>query len=178
MDVDRMHFGALTPDVDRWAAVRTAARWEKKVAADLAQAGVPVFVPLVTRLTRYASKTQTADLPMFGGYVFCSEAHFAGNGRIPVATRRQIAQILRPPDYGVLKAELESIATVTANHRLVQEKVYGQVGDRVVITAGSMTGTEGVILQLKPNQRRLLLEVSFLGARMEVEIDETLVVKA
>jgi transcription antitermination factor NusG len=173
-----MHFGHLAPDVDRWAAVRTAARWEKKVAADLAGAGVPVFVPLLTRLTKYASKTQTAELPMFGGYVFCSEAHFGGNDRIPTATRRQIAQLLRPPDYAVLKAELQSIAVVTANHRLVQERVYGQVGDRVVITAGSMVGTEGTILQLKPNQRRLLLEVSFLGARLEVELDETLVVKA
>jgi transcription antitermination factor NusG len=56
--------------------------------------------------------------------------------------------------------------------------VYGQVGDRVVITAGAMSGTEGVILQLKPNQRRLLIEISFLSARLEVEVDEALVVKA
>ena len=172
-----MHFGNLAPEVDRWAAVRTAARWEKKVAGDLAQAGVPVFLPLVSRLTKYASKTQTTDLPMFGGYVFCSESHFTGNERVPRATRQQIAQILRPPDYAVLKFELEGIAAVTTNHRLVQERVYGQIGDRVVIMAGAMTGTEGVILQLKPNQRRLRLEVSFLGALMDVELDETLVAK-
>ena len=84
---------------------------------------MPVFLPLVTRLTKYASKTQTTDLPMFGGYVFCSELHLAGNERVPRATRAQIAQILRPPDYTILKAELEGIAVVTANHRLVQERV-------------------------------------------------------
>jgi transcription antitermination factor NusG len=173
-----MQFGSLAPDVDRWAALRTAARWEKKVAADLAAAGVPVFVPLLTRVTRYANKTRSAEVPLFGGYVFCSEAHFAGNPRVPPATRKQIAQLLRPPDYGVLRAELEAVAAVTANYRLVQERVFGQVGDRVVITAGALTGTEGVILQLKPDRRRLVLEVSFLGARLEVEVDDALVARA
>jgi transcription antitermination factor NusG len=173
-----MHFGRLAPEVERWAALRTAARWEKKIAGDLIDAGVPVFLPLVSRLTKYANKTQTSELPMFGGYVFCSEQHFTGNERVPRATRQQVAQILRPPDYAILKTELEEIAAVTTNHRLVQERVYGQVGDRVVIMAGAMTGTEGIILQLKPNQRRLRLEVTFLGALLDVELDETLVVKA
>jgi hypothetical protein len=81
-----MHFGTLVPDVDRWAALRTAARHEKKVGADLADVGVPVFVPLLTRLTRYASKSQAAEVPLFSGYVFCSEGHFAGNDRVPTAT--------------------------------------------------------------------------------------------
>ncbi|HEX3147584.1 MAG TPA: transcription termination/antitermination NusG family protein [Gemmataceae bacterium] len=172
-----MHFGNLAPEIDRWTVLRTSARWEKKIAEELADVDVPVFLPLVTRLTRYASKTQTTELPMFGGYVFCSERHFVGNQRIAHATRKQVAQVLRPPDYAILKAELEEIAAVTANHRLVQEKVYGQIGDRVVIMAGAMTGTEGKILQLRPNQRRLRLEVTFLGVLMDVELDETLVVK-
>ena len=72
---------------------------------------------------------------------------------------------------------MQGIASVVASHRLVQERVFGQVGDRVYITAGSLAGTEGVILQLKPNQRRLVLEVSFLGARLEVEIDDALVAR-
>jgi transcription antitermination factor NusG len=167
------------PDsVTRWVALRTSARWEKKVAGALAVVDVPVFVPLLTRVTKYASKLQTTEAPMFGGYVFCSEEHFTGNGRVLAETRRQIAQILRPPDYQVLKAELASIAGVVACNRLVQERVFGQIGDRVYITAGSLAGTEGVILQLKPNQRRLVLEVSFLGVRLEVEIDDALVAKS
>jgi hypothetical protein len=32
--------------------------------------------------------------------------------------------------------------------------------------------------KLKPNQRRLVLEVSFLGDRLEVEIDDALVAKS
>lgn len=172
-----MRMTAFSPSVSRWVALRTAARWEKKVAASLAAAGVPVFLPLLHRITRYANKLQEADVPMFAGYVFCAEEEFVGNTRVPAVTRRQVAQLLRPPDYVVLHRELAEIAAVMTCHRLVQERVYGQVGDRVVITAGAMTGTEGVITQFKPNLRRLVLEVSFLGARLEVEVDEGVVVR-
>jgi transcription antitermination factor NusG len=164
-------------EVERWAALRTAARWEKKVADELHEVGVPTFVPIVTKVTRYSTKTKTAEIPMFSGYVFCSEAHFVGNKKVAPSTRRQIAQFLKPPSYGVLREELKTIAEVTSSHRLVQEKVYGQVGDHVRIVRGSMSGAEGVILQLKPNQRRLVLEVSFLGARLDVEVDESLIVR-
>lgn len=174
---DPMPVSAFSPSVTRWAALRTAARWEKKVAAALAAANVPVFLPLLHRVTRYANKLQETDVPMFGGYVFCSEDHFVGNTRVPAVTRRQVAQVLRPPDHDVLRRELAEIAAVLSCHRLVQERVYGQVGDRVVITAGAMTGTEGVITQFKPNLRRLVLEVSFLGARLDVEVDEGVVVR-
>ena len=173
-----MDSSSFPNSVVRWVALRTSARWEKKIASALTTADIPVFVPLLTRVTKYASKLQTTQAPMFAGYVFCSEDHFAGNSRILAETRRQIAQILRPPDYQVLKAELASIANVVACHRLIQERVFGQIGDRVYITAGSLAGTEGVILQLKPNQRRLVLEVSFLGARLEVVIDDALVARS
>ena len=173
-----MDFNLLNGSIERWAALRTAARWEKKIASSLFAIGVPVFVPIITRVTKYKSKTQSTEVPMFGGYVFCSESHFTGNELIPRDTRKQIAQILRPPDYGLLKKELERITEVTSSRRLIQEKVYGQVGRRVVIVAGSFVGSEGTILQLKPNQRRLVLEISFLGVKMDVEMDETIVVKS
>lgn len=172
-----MNFGLLPPGVDRWVALRMAARREKSVARDLAGAGLRVFMPVFTRQTKYKKDTKSVELPLFGGYVFCEEADLSRHGRVPTETRRHIAQIIRPPDFAVLRKELETIAAVTASHSLIQERVFGHPGDRVVIAAGSMAGSEGVILQLKPNQRSLVLEISFLNARLEVEIDEALVVK-
>jgi transcription antitermination factor NusG len=61
---------------------------------------------------------------------------------------------------------------------LVQEKIYGQPGERVVIKSGSFAGHEGIILDLKPNKKMLVVEVSFLKCRLEVEIEEHLVEKA
>ena len=45
----------------------------------------------------------------------------------------------------------------------------------VRITGGPMTGYQGKIVRVKPNRWQVVLEVSFLGARLEVEVDERLV---
>src|SRR5687767_15105392 len=125
------------PDaVERWAALRTAARWEKSLADALAAAGVPVFLPLLTRLTTYKSKQRESRVPVFGGYVFCSEADFVGNKAVTPAVRAKVAQILRPPDAAKLRSELKAVAELLTDRELVQERLVGGVGDVVRIVGG------------------------------------------
>jgi transcription antitermination factor NusG len=163
--------------VERWAALRTSARWEKKLAAALAAAGVPAFLPLLTRFTTSHGKRRAAAVPLFPGYVFCSEPDFLANKQLTPGARSQVAQLLRPPDPEVLRAELSGIAALLADRRLVQERVAGGVGDVVRVTGGPLTGCEGRVVRVKPNRWVLVVEVSFLGARMEAEVDERLVEK-
>jgi len=165
-------FNQLPVDVARWAVLRTSARWEKKVAASLQAAEVPVFLPTMTRVVQYASKRQMSDIPIFAGYVFCSETAFMDNPRVPAACRKQIAQVLRPGDDIMLRDELRRIAEVTSKHELIQECVYGSPGDVVRIVAGPLTGLQGTVMALKPKKRLLVLEIRFLSARMEVEVEE------
>ena len=164
------------PDVPGpWAALRTAARWEKKLADLIAAAGVPVFLPLMTRLTTYRSKRRAVRVPVFAGYVFCSEADFLGNPAITPGTRAKVAQILRPPNPDMLRAELKGIADLLTDRELVQERLVGGVGDVVRITGGPLAGYQGEIVRVKPNKWQVVIEVSFLGARLEVEVDERMV---
>ena len=163
--------------VTRWAALRTAARWEKKLADLLSAAGVPVFLPTMTRLTSYTSRRRTVQVPVFGGYVFCSEPDFRGSAAVTPGTRAKVAQVLRPPDPERLRAELRAIAELLTDRELVQERLAGAVGDVVRIVGGPLTGYQGTVVRVKPNRWQLVLEVSFLGARLEVEVDERLVEK-
>ncbi len=172
-----MEFGALDLEVDRWVALRTSARWEKKIAETLAVCGVPVFLPLIRKVTQYPNGRRSSDVPMFGGYVFCSEAHFVGNPKVPSTCRKQVAQILRPSDPNRLKQELSAIAEFLLDHELIQERLFGKLGDVVQIVAGPLTGTEGVIVGLKPNKKKMVLEISFLNVRMEVEVEQHVVKK-
>jgi transcription antitermination factor NusG len=168
--------GLVFPDdVTRWAALRTAARWEKKLADQLAAAGVPVFLPLMTRLTSYPGKRREAVVPVFAGYVFCSEADFLGSKRLTPGVRAKVAQVLRPPDPERLRAELRAIAELLTDRELVQERLAGGVGDAVRIVGGPLTGYTGTVVRAKPHKWALVLEVSFLGARREVEVDERMV---
>lgn len=155
-----------------WAVLRTAARWEKAVAEKLGSVGITTYLPLMTRLSVTSSKRRTAQVPLFPGYVFCAEGEYLGSKLVPVDCRKLIAQFLRSPDPTRLKNELLSIADLLTNRQLVQERVYGAVGDTVRIVGGPLTGHTGRILQLKPGTYRVVLEVSFLGVRVEATVDE------
>lgn len=165
--------GAVIPeDVPSWAVLRTSARWEKKIADSLQAVDVAAYVPTMKRVVQYATKRHMTEIPLFSGYVFCSETAFIGNPRVSPAIRKQIAQILRPSDPEQLRKELEHIARIVGDHELIQERVYGSPGDHVRIISGPLCGSQGVVLALKPKKRVLVLEVSFLGARLEVEVEE------
>jgi hypothetical protein len=161
--------------VHRWVALRTPARWEKRLADALATANVPVYLPLMTRLTVSDGRRRAVQVPVFGGYLFCSEPEFLGNPAVPAGTRAKIAQVLRPPAPDRLRAELRAVADLLADRELIQERTVGRVGDVVRITGGSMTGYEGPIVRVEPQRWQVVLEISFLGARLEVEVDERLV---
>jgi transcription antitermination factor NusG len=170
--------GSVFPTtVDTWAALRTPARWEKKISGLLAEAEIPVFLPLMTRFTTSHGKRRSSLVPVFPGYVFCSESAFLGNKRLTPGTRAMVAQVLRPSDPTRLRGELTEIAALLANRQLVQERLVGGVGDVVRITGGPLSGNEGRVIRVKPNRWVLVIEVSFLGVRLEAEVDERLVEK-
>jgi transcriptional antiterminator RfaH len=159
-------------EVQNWVALRTSARWEKKIALGLTEAGVPNYLPVISRVVQYTGKRRTTEVPLFSGYVFCSESSFIGNPRVSAACRKQIAQVLRPSDPERLKQELLQIAEITSSHELIQERIYGSPGDRVRIISGPLCGSQGIVRSLKPRKRILVLEISFLGTRLEVEVEE------
>ncbi len=161
------------PDhVERWAALRTSAHWEKQLAEALARCGVPVYLPLMTRVSVYESKRQKIDVPLFAGYVFCSERDFRGNPAVPPAIRSRVAQLLTPPDHVQLCEELAGIAGFLANRRLVQERIVGRPGETVRVVGGLFAGQHGIIRRLKPDEQQIVLEITFLGVRIEVDVEE------
>jgi transcription antitermination factor NusG len=163
--------------VERWAALRIAARWEKKLAVALAGAAVPAFLPLMTRFTTSHGKRRSARVPVFPGYLFVSEPEFLGSKRLTPGTRAKVAQVLRPPDPEALRAELRGIADLLADRQLVQERLAGGVGDVVRVVGGPLAGHEGRVVRVKPNRWVLVIEVTFLGVKIEAEVDERLVEK-
>ncbi len=165
------------PGVERWVALRTAARWEKKLANVLSGAGVPVFLPLLTRFTTSHGKRRAALVPVFPGYLFCSECDFLASKRLTPGTRAKVAQVLRSPDPERLRSELRGIADLLHSRQLVQERLVGGVGDVVRVLGGPLAGHEGSVVRVKPNRWVLVIEVSFLGVKLEAEVDERLVQK-
>ena len=164
-------------DVTDWCALRTSARWEKKLATDLGTVGVPAFLPSVTRKTVRAGVETVARVPLFAGYVFCSAGAFVGNPAVPKPLRSRVAQVLRPGDPEPLRRELKAIAELLTDRQLVQERVVGKPGETVRIVGGPLTGSVGTVVKLKPNKYVVVVEVSLIGAKLLAEIDEAMLAR-
>lgn len=166
---------AFHSDVERWVALRTAARWEKSLAGALQQSGALVFLPLMSRVSVYEGKTRTVQVPVFSGYVFCEEQDFVTQSKTNSTIRAKVAQMLKPPDSARFRGELQGIAELLTDRTLVQQRMAGGVGDTVRITGGSLEGYSGKIIRVNPKRWVVVLEMSFLGARQEVEVDERMI---
>lgn len=161
----------LDETVTEWATIRTAARWEKKVAELLEMARVPVFLPTLTRTVHYRTRKNVLEIPLFDGYVFFDHSRVSDLPRRP-DHKKYIAQILRTADPDTLRTELSTISGLMKNKQLIQERVFGAVGDDVTITSGSFKDYQGTIVRQLPNKRRLVLAVSYLGLSLEVMVDD------
>lgn len=164
-------------DVTDWIALRTSARWEKKIGNLIASIGAPVYLPMITKHTRYSSKARMSDLPLFPGYVFTSANSYIQNPAIPITARNKVAQVLKPKDPDSLRNDLLRFADLVQDRKLVQEKVVGEPGDRIVIVGGPLVGNEGKIIRLKPNRYAVIVEIDLIGAKLEVELSEGMIQK-
>ena len=88
-----------------------------------------------------------------------------------VEQARELALDLAP-DPERLRTELRGLAALLADRQLVQERLVGGVGDVVRVVGGLLAGHEGRVVRVKPNRWVLVVEVSFLGARVDVDLDE------
>jgi len=60
-------------DAGGWFAIQTKPRHEKRVALELEEKDVQVFLPLYTTLRQWSDRRQQVQLPLFPSYVFDEE---------------------------------------------------------------------------------------------------------
>jgi len=166
------HYGVLDLSVNRWAAIRTAARWEKKIAETLGAFSIPVYLPTFRRITRYKTRTATSDIPLFTGYLFFDETRLDQVNALSPAYKKYVSQVLKTSDAALLNTELRQLSDVMSDYELIQSKLYGSIGDTVRIRNGVFAQYEGKIIRYGATHNRLVLNVSYLGLSVEVEIED------
>jgi transcription antitermination factor NusG len=162
----------MNPDAGfgaQWFALRVKSRSEKTVAMMAQNKGFEEFVPLYQSRRRWSDRMKSLELPLFPGYVFCrlnverrmplltipGVLHFVGIGRTPMP---------------IEDAEIGAIQTAVGSGLLTEPWPYLEIGQRVRLEEGPLTGLEGVLVgTLK--QQRLLVSVTLLKRSVAVAIE-------
>ncbi len=159
----------FSSDHDPWFALQIRPGRESYVANLLDSKGLSVYCPFVrqNKVTPNGLRRKTSAL--FPGYLFC---RINMNDRMPVLGTTWVESIVgtgRTP-IEVPDAEVEALRTLVSNASEVLPHEYLNVGRRVRVLSGPLTGLEGIVSDLK-NRRRVVVSITLLQRSVAAEID-------
>jgi transcription termination/antitermination protein NusG len=168
--------GALTPDQDEpgWYAVYTRAQHEKRVAEQMKAHAIEGFLPLYEAVHRWKDRRKRVELALFPSYVF---ARLALRNRLELLRIPGVVRLVgfngRPAPLA--ESEIESLRRALIAGVCAEPHPYLRAGHRVRITAGPLTGREGILTHWK-GKLRVVLSMEVIQRSISVDIDASSVV--
>jgi transcription termination/antitermination protein NusG len=163
----------ITPaaDASSWYALRVRSNYERVTSAHLRHRGVEEFAPTFKAERQWSDRKKQVDQFLFTGYVFC---------RLDPSFRQNVVTVpgaVRLVGFGsgpvpIPTEQIEAVQRMTNSGLLVAPWPYLQVGQRVVIEKGPLTGVEGILQEIRKTYR-LVVSVGLLQRSVSAEVDRS-----
>lgn len=152
-----------------WYAIWTRSRHEQVVREQIERKGFDVFLPTITRWSRWKDRKKKIDWPLFPGYCF---ARFEARERLPILTCTGVVSIVSfdgepapVPDH-----EIDGIRRLVTSELQYDPCPLVREGMVVEVTHGPLKGVVGRLVR-KGAHARLILSVDLIGQAVSVEVD-------
>ena len=152
-----------------WFALWTRSRHEQVVREQLERKQIEVFLPTITKWSRWKDRKKKIDWPLFPGYCF---ARFDPNDALPVLTCAGVVNIIsfEGAPAPIPEFELDSIRRLIETDLAFDPVPLIKEGSMVEVVHGPLKGVVGRLVQ-KKEKARLVLSVDLIGQAVSVEID-------
>jgi len=152
-----------------WYAVYTRSRHEKSVADQLQRQQIETFLPLYETMHRWKNGDHRVQLPLFPGYTF---VHIALNDRLHVLKVHGVVRLVGfdGTPTPLADEDVEGLRRVLSSSVKVAPHPYLAVGRRVRITAGPLTGREGILVR-KKGGLQVVLSIDLIQRSVLVHVD-------
>jgi transcription antitermination factor NusG len=157
------------PEV-QWFALWTRSRHEQVVREQLERKRIEVFLPTVTRWSRWKDRRKKIDWPLFPGYCF---ARFDPRERLPVLTCAGVVNIISFEGGGpapIPDIEIHGIRQLVDSDLAFDPCPLIREGMMVEVVHGPLRGVVGRLLR-KNDKARLVLAVDLIGQAVSVDVD-------
>ena len=161
------------PDADNgpWFALRVKPNHEKRVSELIGYMELDEFLPLYRVRRRWGQRVQDIDVPLFPGYVF---SRFERRSWSRIANTPGVIDVVR---FGstlasVENSEIQALQTAYRSKAAMSPSIHIEAGQTVRVTAGPLTGVDGILLESK-GVARLVLSVTLLRRSVLVEVDRS-----
>lgn len=154
----------------KWYAVYTCARHEKRVADQLEHKSIETFLPLYETVRRWKDRRKHLELPLFPGYVF---VRLALKDRLQVLEIPSVVRLVgfngRPSSLPDL--EMEALRNSLSRRLPLEPHPYLNTGVRVLVRSGPLQGLEGVLIRRR-KRLRFVVSLHLIARSVTAEIDE------
>ena len=150
-----------------WWVAHTKSRNEKALAWQMQRKNISYFLPLTEKVYKKSRRILRSMLPLFSGYLFfCGDE----NDRLEVLKTNRTANLIKVEDRQLFVSELRPIEKALTCGLTLEPHNYIEAGQRCLVIAGPLMGTEGIVTKTQ-SRTRLVLGVDILGKATCLEID-------
>ena len=155
-----------------WGFTYTRPRAEKKLAQRLTDMGIRAYLPLIKKMRKHNRGKVISMIPMFTSYVFLEipNLYYTNIRRLPEVLTLDLPE--KPELQEMLIADLNRVrkCEILAEQRKVIVNPGIQPGKTVLVTSGSLAGTEVVVIQ-RLNEMQVIVNLPFLGRHCDCQIN-------
>jgi len=162
---------ASAPDGARsWFAVWTRSRHEQTVREQLERKRIEVFLPTITRWSRWKDRKKKIDWPLFPGYCF---ARFDSSDTLPVLKCSGVVSIVsfEGKPAPIPEQQLDGIRRLVSSDLQYDPCPLVHEGMMVEVKHGPLRGIVGRLVRKDVHRARLVLSVDLIGQAVSAEID-------
>src|SRR5262245_31184873 len=131
-----------------WFALKVRSNFEKKSAGILRDKGYEEFAPSYPSRRYWSDRVKLIDQPLFPGYIFC---RFSPQNWLPVLQTPGVVHVIsfggKPAPVDEL--EMAALRTLVNSSVPLFPRAFLQVGRRVLIKRGPLTGVEGILEEIR-----------------------------
>jgi len=161
---------------EKWFAIKTKYKAEKKVVQQLLIKNVEAYVPLVNRKKKYGKKIKTYQIPLIYNYVF---VRISQSKYLTVLEQQFVYEFVKQGKHlvSIPKFEIEMLKKIVGDeYGAILSNTKFMIGDQVEVIAGNLTGLTGRLIANNSKQN-MLVELENIGYQFQIEIDTKLLVK-
>jgi transcription antitermination factor NusG len=154
-----------------WFGVQTKPRHEKRVAAELEEKGVAVFLPLFSVHHQWSDRKRQVQLPLFSNYTFV-RIREERRARVTVLQTQGVLGFVGVRGIGVPipDEQIQAVQTILKEKVRFMPHPFLDVGDKVRIRGGSLDGIEGILSTVN-DDRSLIVSVAGVQRSLAIRID-------
>jgi transcription antitermination factor NusG len=152
-----------------WYALQVRSRKENYVASQIQGRGFELLLPTYKSIRQWSDRKKELEQPLFPGYLFC---RFDFQDRRPLVTIPGVLQIVGNGRVAIPVSddEISALRLAVSSEMPKQPWPYLEVGQRVRVNYGTLTGLEGILVNVKGNHR-VVLSVTLLQRSVAMEVD-------